>query len=45
MGLFEPFLTVRVARSPMTMRRWAAEVPVMLSLVAIANRTRHWFPA
>jgi ACR3 family arsenite transporter len=20
------------------------EVPVMLSLVAIANRTRHWFP-
>ena len=21
------------------------EVPVMLSLVAIANRTRHWFPA
>ncbi len=21
------------------------EVPVMLSLVAIANRSRHWFPA
>lgn len=21
------------------------EVPVMLSLVAFANRTRHWFPA
>ena len=21
------------------------EVPVMLSLVAVANRTRHWFPA
>jgi arsenite transporter len=21
------------------------EVPVMLSLVAFANRTKHWFPA
>jgi len=21
------------------------EVPIMLSLVAIANRTKHWFPA
>lgn len=49
-----PLLAVAVAISLFGLHSGAAlatvvgvlvEVPVMLSLVAIANRTRHWFPA
>jgi ACR3 family arsenite transporter len=29
--------------APATLVRVLVEVPVMLSLVAFANRTRHWF--
>ena len=37
--------TVRLAERVATVVGVLIEVPVMLSLVAFANRTQHWFPA
>ena len=43
MGLFDRFLSLWGALA--TVVGVLIEVPVMLSLVWFANRTRHWFPA
>lgn len=51
-NFFEPAVAVAISlfglgsgAALMTVVGVLVEVPVMLSLVAFANRTKHWFPA